>query len=99
MALNDGFYTIRQYVECKQSIYDQILAIDALIILHRGKMLDSIGNSDIDEYQMDDGQMKVRTKYRSVKDVMAGIDALKIWKQELVNDYNGRTTVLRSGNF
>lgn len=99
MAFNDGIYSISQYVECRPTLAEKISAIDALITAHELKLLDVIGNSDVDEYQMDDGQMKVRTKYRSLADVQKGLDALEILKQRYVNRLNGRRTVLRGGQF
>ena len=46
-------------------------------------------------YVMDDGQMKVTTIYRSVDDVIKGVEALQKLKQTYINRYNGHTTVLR----
>ena len=97
--MNNGFYTISQYVECKTELADKILAIEALISAMELKIVDATGSAEYDEYSMDDGQMKVRTKYRSVSDVMAGITALEQLKQRYVNRHNGRTMVFRSGNF
>jgi len=96
--MNDQFYTISQYIETKTSILDRIRAYNNLIEAMELKLLDAVGTSDLDEYQLDDGQMKVRTRYRSLKDVEAGIMALEKAKQRLVNRYNGRCSVLRSGN-
>ena len=96
--INDGFYTISQYIESKSNLADKIQAIEALIGAMELKLLDAIGTSDLDEYQMDDGQMKVRTKYRSIADVNKGIEALEIQKQRYINRYNGRRVVFRSGN-
>lgn len=97
--LNDGFYTISQYIECRTTLEAKIVAIDALIAAMELSLLDAVGSAAYDEYQMDDGQMKVRTKYRSVKDVQAGLLALEQIKQRYINGLNGRTTVFRGGIF
>ncbi|HET8827764.1 MAG TPA: hypothetical protein VFM79_00410 [Pelobium sp.] len=52
-------------------------------------------NVSVEEYQMDDGQMKVRTRYRTPKDVQAGVQSLETMKQLYQNRLNGRVTVLR----
>jgi len=96
--MNDNFCTISQYIESKSSLLAKIQSIDNLISVMELKILDVSESAAYDEYQMDDGQMKVRTKYRSVKDVMAGITGLEQLKQRYVNRYNGRITVLRGGN-
>jgi len=62
------------------------------------KLLDTVGSANYSEYQMDDGQMKVRTAYRSPKEVTAGILELEKLKQRYVNRYNGRCVTLRGGN-
>ena len=75
--MNDGFIYISQYIESKCSLAAKIAAIDALIEAMELKMLDTTAGAIYDEYQMDDGQMKVRTKFRSVQDVADGITALE----------------------
>lgn len=96
--MNDGLYSISQYIECRTTLHDKILAIDSLIAAMELKLLDTVGSANYSEYQMDDGQMKVRTMYRSPKDVTAGILELEKLKQRYVNRYNGRCVTLRGGN-
>lgn len=97
--MNDGFITISQYVEGKPSLLAKIKAYNDLIDALELKLLDTIGDANYEELQMDDGQMKIRTRYRNVQDVEAGIMALEKAKQRYVNRYNGRTTILRGGKF
>jgi hypothetical protein len=40
------------------------------------KLVETTTNTNYSEYQLDDGQMKVRTVYRSPKEVTDGILAL-----------------------
>jgi hypothetical protein len=96
--MNDDFYTISQYIDCKTNLLEKIGAIDSMIAAMELKILDATGSAEYDEYSMDDGQMKVRTKYRSVEDVLAGIKALEQLKQRYVNRHNGHTQVFRGGN-
>ena len=96
--MNDGFMTISQYVNSPESLRDRIIRIDNLILSMEAKLLESVDSANYQEYQMDDGQMKVRTVYRSVKDVTAGILSLEQIKQRYINRLNGSVTVLRSGN-
>jgi hypothetical protein len=97
--IDDGIYTIAQYVECKTTLIAKIKAIDVLIEAFELKILDVIDGATYDEYQLDDGQMKVRTKYRNPADVMSGIKSLEVLKQRYVNRLNGRVTVFRGGKF
>lgn len=91
------YNTISIYLESKTTLLDRICAIEVLIEAMILKMADvtSGQNSVIDEYWMDDGQMKVKTSYRSIDDVQNGVKALERMKQIYVNKYNGRSFVLR----
>lgn len=97
--MNDGIYSVESYIECKSTVIDKIKAINALIDKFELKLLEVGDSVSYDEYQLDDGQMKVRTKYRSANDVLNAINNLEKLKQRYVNRLNGRVTVLRSGNF
>lgn len=96
--MNDQFVSISEYLGSKTSIRARISAIEALIDAIILKLADTVGNADITEYQMDDGQMKVRTAYRSPQDATKGIEVLEKLKQMYLNQLNGRVTVFRGGN-
>lgn len=96
--MNDGIYTISQYIECKTTLESKIKAMDDLISAMELKLLDTVGSAEYDEYSMDDGQMKVRTKYRNPSDVTKGITELEKLRQRYINRHNGHTMVFRSGN-
>ena len=90
-------YTVTQYLESKTTLQERITAIDSLIdsmILRIGEVVNGM-NVSVEEYQMDDGQMKIRTRYRNVKDVEAGVASLEKMKQMYVNRLNGRVFNLR----
>ncbi len=97
--MNDGIYTVAEFIDSKSTLLAKIQSIDVLISKFESKLTEVGDSIAYDEYQLDDGQMKVRTKYRSVKDVMAGINALEQLKQRYQNRYNGRRVVFRGGNF
>lgn len=89
--------TPSQYIESQTSLKAKIDAIDALITAMLNSLVDfAAGNTAaIEEYQMDDGQMKIRTRYKRAADVDAGIQGLERMKQIYVNRYNGHTFLLR----
>lgn len=89
--------TPRAYIESKTTLLERINAIEALIDAMILSLADYAAgnNTSLDEYQLDDGQMKIRTKYRSPKDVDAGIKALENMKQMYMNRHNGRVMTLR----
>jgi len=89
--------TITLYVGSKSTAREKIEAIDALIDAMMLRITEASAgqHATVDEYWMDDGQMKVRTKYRSIADIEKGIEALIKLKHYYVNKHNGRVTVLR----
>lgn len=96
--MNDGLYTISEYIDSRTTLLEKILAINSLIDAMELKLLDTVGSANYSEYQMDDGQIKVRTAYRSPKEVTAAILELEKLKNRYVNRYNGRCITLRGGN-
>jgi len=96
--MNDRYLSISQYIESAQSLKDKITAIDNLISAMELKLLDTVGSANYAEYQLDDGQMKVKTAYRSPKDVTDGILGLEQLRQRYINRLNGRVKVFRGGN-
>lgn len=49
---------------------------------------------NVSMYELDDGQVRIKTGYRSVEDVTKGITALETMRQMYLNRLNGRATVL-----
>lgn len=89
--------TPREYIESKTTLRERIKAIDALIDAMILRMTDVVNgmNVSVEEYQMDDGQMKIRTRYRNVKDVEVGVASLEKMKQMFMNRLNGRVMNVR----
>lgn len=102
--MNDTYMTIPQYVECKSKIIGKIATYDLLIESMEKSLLDTLVNGNgesvggIAEYELDDGQMKCRTRYRSITDMRGALKGLISMRQYYINKYNGRVTVLRGGN-
>lgn len=93
----EKFYTISQYLATCTSLKERVDAIDLLITQHIAKAADAVGNADLQEYRLEDGQMLVRTTYRNSNDVFEGIAVLEKMKQMYLNQLNGRVKVFRGG--
>ena len=93
-------YTIDEYISVQNNYQGKILAIDTLIDLMLLNLAKQAGSdmSGINEYQLDDGQIKIRTVYTSLKDLEQGIRALETLKQMYLNRMHGRTVILRDIN-
>ena len=88
--------TVQSYLEDVECLEEKIAKIDALIDAMLDQSLAMVGKSGTFSYSMDDGQIKVATQYRSMDEVMKGVDALEKIRQRYINRINGPITVLRS---
>lgn len=92
------YVSIKQYIESANATIERIKLIDDLIDKMILSMLEVSEGKDpsIEEYQMNDGQMIVRTRYRSNNDLEAGIKSLERVKQMYINRLNGNVFLLRN---
>jgi len=92
------YFSIREYIESGSTLLERIKLIDQLIDKMLLSQLEATEGKDpsIAEYQMNDGQMFVRTRYRSNSDLESGILSLERLKQTYINRLNGRVFLLRN---
>lgn len=92
------YYTIKEYIDSGKNTAERIKLIDQLIDKLILSMLDSVEGRDssVEELQMNDGQMIVRTRYRSTSDIEEGIKGLERIKQMYINRLNGHVFLLRN---
>lgn len=91
------YNTISAYVGSKKTARERVEALELLIGTMMLRLTEAVEGqaANVNEYEINDGQMKIRTHYRSVSDVEKGIDSLIKLKNYYINQYNGRQTVLR----
>ena len=83
------------YIQSATTLLQQCTYIDQIIKGLYDLQIARIGNADVDEYKIDDGQMKIETKYRSAEAIEKAIFAYDRQKQTILNRLNGRNMVLR----
>ena len=93
MALT--IYSISEYITSRASNKARIDALHVLIDAMYDTMAGAIDDSGTASYTLDDGQMKISTEFRSLDQIIKGIQALETQLQMYINRYNGRTTILR----
>lgn len=68
----------------------QIAAVDAVIAALTTTMLTAATNGELyEEYELDDGQTKIKCRYRSVSAIMASINGLRAYRNQLERNVNG----------
>lgn len=84
------------YIKSASTMLERINRIDQIILALELQVVNvAAGNSDIEEYSIDDGQVKIKTIYRSVDSITKAIHGFETLKNKLLNQLNGRVTVLR----
>lgn len=96
--MNLEYMTITQYIECKSALIGKIATYDLLIISMEKAVLEATISGQYAEYEMDDGQMKVRARFRSVDQMISGLQGIRKIRQDYINQYNGRGTRLVGGS-
>lgn len=93
------FESPKIYLESAKSLHERVERIDQLIDAMILSTLNVVSGEDynpnISEYQLNDGQMTVRTAYKTNNDVFKSIEELEKIKQIYLNRLNGRVMTLR----
>lgn len=88
--------TEKLYIENATTLEDRVNRYGQIIDALELQILQvAAGNSDIEEYSLDDGQIKIKTIYRSIDSMQKGIAVMERSRQRLINQLNGRQMVLR----
>lgn len=90
------FDSALHYCESATNLNDQLVKIDQIINGLLDLQITVIDKGDIEEYFLDDGQTKIRNRYRSSAQISEAIDAWNKRKQILINQLNGRNMRLRT---
>lgn len=96
--MNADYMTIPQYIECKSKLIGKLATYDILIESMEKAVLEATVSGQYAEYEMDDSQMKVRARYRSIDQMVSGLQGLRKIRQDYINQYNGRGIRLVGGS-
>lgn len=98
MQTNPVYYdSAAIYIDSKSGARAKIAAIDTIISALLTTMAVAATSDNITEYQLDDGQTKIRTVYRSVEAIESSVRGLERLKNYYVNQINGRKIRLVDG--
>lgn len=103
MASDLQYCSIMEYIAGKQGAAARLLAVEACIdnaILMLAAATDPLNTENsngfgISEYQLEDSMMKIKTSYRSTKDIVASIEALQKMANLYKNQLRGRQMILK----
>ena len=96
--MNIEYMTISQYVECKSKLIGKIATYDILIESMEAAVLEATVSGHLNQWELDDGQMKVRSMYRSIGQMTDGLTGLIKIREMYINRLNGRLTRLVGGS-
>lgn len=85
------------FIRDATSLQAKITRIDAIITALEDIALTGAANDNIQEYELNDGQVKIRTEYRGVDSIFKSIMGFERIRQMYVNQLNGRVIRLVDG--
>lgn len=83
------------YLENSTSLVNKLARIDAILLALETQSLTAAGTSNIEEYMLDDGQVKIRTIYRDAVSIAKAIELYEKLRTKILNKLNGRQMALR----
>lgn len=90
-------YTLTGYIESKCDLSAKIDAMEVIesAMLANILALELGGTAVQTMYELDDGQIRIKTGFQTVKQLIEGLDGLRRVKNIYINKFNGRTFVLQ----
>jgi hypothetical protein len=79
------------YIESKSSIRDKITALDQVISSLYTAQINAVETSIYDEYLLNDGQVQVKSIYRSPDSIAKAIESYERIRERMISKYNGRS--------
>lgn len=78
------------YIQSAKSIKEKITKIDEVIAALWTSVLEAAKNDHVQSYSLNDGQVQIRSDYRSTEAVMKSIKGLEKMKHYYIAQINGR---------
>ena len=78
------------FLESKPDLLQKITACDQVIAALQTVMIRAASGEDIGEYQLNDGQTIIRVVSRGIEGITKSLQAMRILRQDYINQHNGR---------
>jgi hypothetical protein len=88
-------YTEVLYIQSVTDLQTRYTRLGQIITALETQMLLAATDTNIEEYSLDDGQVKIKTLYRSPDSIAKAINAFEVLQQKTFNKLNGRAMVCR----
>lgn len=82
------YYSTYSYIQDATDLLARINRMQDIIEAYENAILANATNAHIQEYSLDDGQSKIKTGYRSMKEFTDGLAGLDILLERLIQRYN-----------
>lgn len=77
--------TIADYITCSSSDKERLERMAEVITLLETKAIQAVENADVQEYEMNDGQVKIKTSYNTLEQIARDINAFQSIYDRLFN--------------
>lgn len=81
------------YFTCSTTAIERLQRLEQIIIALENQAIIGAANSDISEYTLNDGQVTIKTAYRSMKEIADAIDRFQAIYNRLKNKCMGTSIV------
>lgn len=92
-----AYYTCTEYIRLADNVQQKIDRITNIIEMLEDSILEGELRGEIQEYNLDDGQTRIRTTFNSVESIERAIHRLEQRKQRLINSSVGFRYGLKDG--
>ena len=83
------------YIESATTLVDKIKRYDTILLALESQALIAAGDSNIEEYSLDDGQIKIKTAYRDGISIANAILRFEQLRGRAFNKLNGASFILK----
>ena len=84
------------YIQTAATLLEKIARYDAIILALQAQALIAAGDSNIEEYSIDDGQVKIKTAYRDMASIADAILKFIQLRGRDLSKLQGQTMILKS---
>lgn len=85
------------YIMTATTAKERIAILDAIIVALELAALEAATNDGVQGYTLDDGQVKINKQYRSVESIGKSILQFRRYREDLINQQDGRIATLTHG--
>lgn len=86
------YSSLKDYLGTATTLQTRLTKVEGIITALEDEVLTKISDGLVEEYELDDGQVKIKTRYSSVEQITRDIQYFEKLKYRIINQLTGRVT-------